>query len=326
MMLVISMLDFLSSTGMTLFGPWAVPATAEEHVAGARGTVTTCEVSGFFLQFSNASMVYTVFLALSFVLRVNFEFKEKMISKFIEIPALVFSVLCMCIIHGIVRLRRDSFNPMYHMPGWCWTVPYPHDCDDVVIECERGKLSRTVLKNGLTTVIAVPILFAVVLLCMTLIVCKVLVTELRVQRYDTGRDFVLTKETTIQSLLYMCVFVVTYGPIVIVDSLHYWNRYHHGYFFVWAVLAKLLTPLQGFFNALIYMRKRYKALFREGGTLEYFPGCCLCRYHVGQYEEGRLTTRTEFVSTGILANTTGSLPRISNHGTTSPFTTEGTGP
>ena len=75
-MVGISFFDWMSSMGLLIFGPWAVPSDWPYGRSG-RGTVGTCEASGFFLNLSFGAMWYTVFLAIHFVMLLRWEWKER---------------------------------------------------------------------------------------------------------------------------------------------------------------------------------------------------------------------------------------------------------
>lgn len=265
LMLALSILDFFSSMGMILLGPWAVPIAAKRYVAGARGTVATCEVSGFLFTMFYASLFYAVVIQLYFLLKIRFEWQEVTVQKFIEIPAhLILTVVYMIVIRGIVPLVMNEFNPLEFFPGWCWRSPFPPNCDNIEVECERGIPFQRNLRAmiGLDTFI---LMFIV--LSLTSIVLKVRSTEQRLLRYASGRSMDLTRETAIQAFLYVCTFLVTYVPIALVYYLYFSDHHQEWYFVVFVAASKLFSPLQGLFNSLVYMRKRYKELFREGGTL-----------------------------------------------------------
>lgn len=260
----ISTLDWIVSLSMIILGPWAVPESAKLYVAGARGTVQSCEASGFFLNYLFGNMWYSAFLAVYFLCKVRFEWQEATMARYLEPFAHTISLL-LPTLNGIAGIVKDQFNPMDSLPGVCWFTAYPPGCNDAQSDkpqqCERG--GETSVRISLEAIF----LFVIIIISMSVILCKVRSTEVRLRRYGSGRDLVLTKETAIQALLYIAVFFVTYAPIVMVEVLY---RYRYrSYYVVVAAMTKILTPLQGLFNALIYLRKRYRELFREGGTLAF---------------------------------------------------------
>lgn len=258
LMLAISIVDLLTSMGMIILGPWAVPSTAVRYVAGARGTVATCEASGFFLNYMFASMVYAAFLALYFLCQIRFEWQERTIALFVEVPGHIVAMVFPTV-NGVIGIVRNQINPIDFLPGFCYFMPYPPNCaNESTVPCERGS-------NYMTSQAFVAIfLYSVITVSMIMIVLKVRSTELRLRRYSVGRELTLTKEAGTQALMYSGAFFLTFFPIALVELL-YPYRYHRFYVIV-AGLVKGLSPLQGFFNAFIYRRKRARDLYSEEGS------------------------------------------------------------
>lgn len=262
LILAISIVDLVVSLGMIFLGPWAVPESAKRYVAGARGTVASCEASGFLLNYLFGSMWYSAFLAVYFLCKVRFEWQEATMAKCLEPLAHLFAIIFPTV-SGIDGIISNQFNPLDSLPGFCWFTPYPPNCEkDSGRICERGSESTEAMSG--TAIF----LFCVIAVSMALILCKVRSTETRLQQYGAGRDLVLTKETAIQALLYIGVFIITFFPVVLLEIL-YFQRYSR-YYVIIAAMVKILSPLHGLFNAVIYMRKRYRELFRDGGSLSFF--------------------------------------------------------
>ena len=76
LMLAISLFDFISSMGILVLGPWAVPSDWPYGRSG-RGTNGTCEAMGFLLNMLIASMWYGAFLSIQFVLVLCLEWKQR---------------------------------------------------------------------------------------------------------------------------------------------------------------------------------------------------------------------------------------------------------
>ena len=76
LVLMISLFDFFNSLGMLVLGPWALPRDWEYGRSG-RGTIATCEASGFFFTLLFGTMYYSVFLAIHFVMLLRWEWKER---------------------------------------------------------------------------------------------------------------------------------------------------------------------------------------------------------------------------------------------------------
>lgn len=269
LMLGLSTLDFLNSLMMVVLGPWAVPE-GTEFVVGARGTITTCEISGFFLNLIFGSMWYSLGLAVFFLSIVRFEMKQQRFARWIE-PVFHFLAFTSPIANGIYAIASDWMNPMDILPGYCWTYDYPPGCNDSKeVECLRGDNY-----SGMVEASMILLIWVLIIICMVFLFTKVRNTEKRLQRYAGGRNVRLkrTKETGIQALLYILAFFFVFFPIVVMMTLKRsgveTTRENRGVYFTFALLSKLVSPLQGFFNAFIYLRKRFRTLTEDGGRLEF---------------------------------------------------------
>jgi hypothetical protein len=114
---------------------------------------------------------------------------------------------------------------------------------------------------------------------MIMIVFRVRQTEQRMRRYSGGHSILRqTKETGVQALMYIGAFSVVFLPVAVLmtrDSGYPASTdINRKRFFAIAFFVKLVTPLQGFFNALIFLRMRLRSLMREGGRLSFLGRCC----------------------------------------------------
>jgi len=265
MVLGMSTLDFVNSLSIIVFGPWAAPKAASYFVAGAKGTFQTCEVAGFFLNLMFGTMYYSAFLAIYFLLLIGFECREKTIAKCVEPFGHAFSWL-FPLVTGSIGVSRDIINPLEILPGFCWFWDFPPECsslDDV--PCIRGR--RENAGAAIASPGVVVIIFGVILFSMAAITLKVRRIERRIQQYASGPTNPLqrTKEASVQALLYIAAFLLTYFPLVLINLL-YQERYED-YYFGLAVLAKILMPCQGFFNFFIYVRKQINRITNEHPSL-----------------------------------------------------------
>jgi hypothetical protein len=257
-------LDVLLSLSLIVMGPWAMPEEASSFVAGARGTFQSCEVAGFFLNFMFGTMWYSTFLALYFMLLIFFEWKEATIARYVEPLGHFISVLFPLFLSS-VAIANDYINPMDILPGFCWLWHYPSDCHDYEeVECLRDGDQFMALFGP------VPMFqFLTIAIAMILITLKVCKRELRSQSYAGGSSNRLqrTKETGKQALYYIGAFFLTFFPMIMMQVLYDYR--YRGFYFWLAVLGKFFTPLQGFFNAFIYLRKRYRELTDPGHSLAF---------------------------------------------------------
>jgi len=247
LILGMSILDLCGSISMILLGPWALPKESGFVMASAKN-FHACEASAFFLTLLLGGMWYSCFLSLNFVFLIKYEWKEKTLKCCLEPMAHMMAFL-FPLISGIEGVVANMMNPVDILPGWCWFAePSCHTKKDM--ECTRGDTSTSSSIAGTAIFI-----FCVIAVCMILILRKVYTTEVRLREYgDHQRELAKTKETGHQALLYIGSFFLTYFPVVLLEAL-YEFRHNYFYFFV-AMLVKTLTPLQGFFNAFIYLRTR----------------------------------------------------------------------
>ena len=208
---------------------------------------------------------YSATLALYFVSIIRFEKKERWFAKWVE-PVGHFLAIGYPLTSGTVAIIYDFMNPLDILPGWCWISEFPTNCsNEDHVECLRGGDP----KPGMGILVAGPLLFLVVFLmilaCMLLIYFKVRETERRMEQYTGNEDrgYERTKEVGRQAILYIAAFLLTYMPI----AGTMFCRKSHAAAFVFAVMVKTLSTLQGFFNSIIFLRNQYRTLTSQGQSL-----------------------------------------------------------
>lgn len=263
-MLGMSILDFLCSTGVMVLGPWAVPREVD-FVVNARGTFATCAASGFFLNLIFGTMFYSATLALYFLLLIRLEMREAWIARYVEPVGHVLAI-GYPVSFGVAGIAYEIINPMPVLPGWCWFQPYPFNClSDDNVKCIRGGDVPLVMRHMIGNVYLYALLFVIIAGSMVGIILKVRATERRIQRYASGsssgaQEFERTKEVARQAFLYITAFLLTYFPIA--GSQLSQNTATH---FAFAFLVKTLSVSQGFFNCIIFLRNQYRALTAQVG-------------------------------------------------------------
>jgi hypothetical protein len=123
-LLGLSVLDFFNSMGVLVLGHWTVPEEVSDVIPNARGSFTTCNISGFFLNLLFGTLFYSATLALYFVAIIRFEKKEAWFARSIE-PFGHFLAIVYPITSGCVAVLYDFMNPLGILPGWCWIGDYP---------------------------------------------------------------------------------------------------------------------------------------------------------------------------------------------------------
>jgi len=264
LMLGMSILDFLCSTSLIVFGPWAIPEDID-YVYNGRGNFTTCSISGFFLNLIFGTMFYSATLAVYFLLVIRYRIREKWIARYIE-PVGHCLAIGQPLLTGIFGLVYEMINPMAVLPGWCWFNDYPSEClEDDDVECLRGKTVPPVAFLAAGPLMFV-LIFAVIAVSMILIVLKVRETERRIQRYagQSDQNYERTKEVGRQAILYIASFLLTYFPIGGSQVTH---NSSISVKFLFAFLVKTLSSMQGLFNAIVFLRNQYRALTAQGQSL-----------------------------------------------------------
>ena len=163
------------------------------------------------------------------------------------------------------------FNPS-PADGWCSYTVYPYDCFfDEEIECVRGSVGAmhivniTVLTFMLTSLLCV-------ITCMIIIIIAACHNNVGVETINTTRNHrdhnrsnLFTRETlnillVKQAILYMLAFLLTwFFPIITIVTQQNND--------IFPVLQLIFGPLQGFFNALIYIYNKVYNIKRHDESI-----------------------------------------------------------
>ncbi|CAB9519678.1 expressed unknown protein [Seminavis robusta] len=261
-MLGLSCMEATCALGLLVFGSWAVPQEASALSYGASGTTATCEAAGVFTHILFGTMMYTAMLALYFCLRVRFQLKEEFIARRIE-PFLHAVPILMVVVFCVVGLTGGYFNPLPTVAGNCWFRDYPPNCSsDPNVDCIRGENFKPIARVAATGVILFA--FLIIVICMALILAQVMVLEYRLRKYahqgaahNSTRQWKRTREVGLQALQYIGFFFLCGIWAVILQLLPAPT-------FPIVFCMKLMTPLQGMFNAIIFWnRKKTENLSRS---------------------------------------------------------------
>ena len=265
LLLVYSLVDVLCSLNFALSA--IVVPSGTPGVWGAHGTVTTCQASGFVMQFSWALGVYATFICLYYVLVLRYNVRERTLARTVE-PVVHTFALVTPLILGILMLNQGIYNPTNAIIGWCFINVYPMDClrrDEIA--CERGEDYYIWLLLNNTPFF---LFFIVVAASSILTYTKVRSLEERGSRWAFTRSRQSrhrVQETKMQAFLYIAAFALTYVFFGIGTLLGPSppTREHRNFYFPVVALIKVFLPLQGLWNCLIYIRPRYTALVQRRG-------------------------------------------------------------
>lgn len=135
MLLAMSLYDIAESIG-NFMSTWPIPEDGNgDDQKWAIGNTATCSAQGFVLTTAVAVPIYNAFLALYYLLVVNYNVSDRSLRTIVE-PTM----------HGIAfvwgfgtAITSASLRLFNDANLWCWIAPFPAGClDNDAVECERG--------------------------------------------------------------------------------------------------------------------------------------------------------------------------------------------
>lgn len=253
LVLLMSCIDLLVSVWYFV-SAWAVPTDAKKNASIiGKGNQATCSAQGFFIQLGTAIPLYNLSLCLYYVLIISYNWKKAelvLIERYMHSIAWIFGIGT-----AVACLPLNLYNPMGSV---CWIDNYPSLCGhDGSIECIRGGGHASVYRLAFRTI---PVLLCAIIDVIALfkVYCTVRKQEKVVKRLRRGSHTSerknLTKEVANQALFFFLTFFVTWTPSTVTNFvLHF--KYRPQYWVIALVLT--VTPMQGFWNFLVYVRPRY---------------------------------------------------------------------
>lgn len=322
-----SIIDVLASFAWWL-STWAEPVGS---VPLATGNQVSCDFQGFLLQLAIGAPLYNCSLALYYLLVIKYNWSNEMLRR-IEIWTHV-TILSFSIGTSIALLPLQQYNPIGTV---CWVIGSPPECghssyQSSDIECDRG---NNAYLYGLALFYGP--LWMCVLACissMAVIYCEVRKTHRRLRRYSLPsgdsdspdrkhpeqkqqhslrRSAADTSSVATQAILYSLSFFVTWTPSTIWSVAHWFNVESFWLDF----LSALCEPLQGFWNCLIFLRKRPKSRRKLRHLIRSVMPCCLKSRSNGGGAGGGVTTDDDPTHSGHFLSRNGRRSS-SSHGNNS---------
>jgi len=272
LLLCLCVSDCISSI-MFFLASWSIPANAPvglEDVWGgpgiwdkiyphASGNTGTCTTQGFFLYIGQSSSVmFTGSIAISFLLQVKYQFREKQMRLAEKV---LFGVSTgFPLLTAIIILANRGFNP--NLSGVCHIATSPYICGDesdiylsqrprLESYCAinnidiRGKHTMTYIYLFAVSPLVVVLLISII--CMGTLFWSVRTQELRAAKFSSaaaaGRD---QKQVFIKSMVYIGVFLFVWVPTIIVTLIDTSKAGN--------IIVNFFAPLQGVLNVLIYAK------------------------------------------------------------------------
>jgi len=253
------------------------------------GTTLSCSIQGWFLFAGGiGTTIYYCSLCIYYVLRIaKKDLTESTIKNKVE-PFLHFIPLMYSIAAGIFLGISKNFN---NAGPVCWIAPLPLNCLQLNdIECIRGKNAY----RYRITLQAIPILivFFIILTCMIILICTVDRQAKRMDKYmpngsnlplagseqqNTRRESLSSsrissmiqrrEDTKIQGLFYIGAYFCTF----LFPLIHQLTYMLSGrFYYILFILQNITSPLQGFFNFIVYIRPHIKEFSIDYPDLSFF--------------------------------------------------------
>ena len=254
LLLGLTFCNFCYSLGLCALGPWAIPKEARYYVNGAKGSFSTCNASGFLLCGLLGAAWYWFAIAIYYVMIVTIGWSPSQFGQYLEPFGHMMAVLAF-LLKGGVSIYYEYFVPLYTLPGICFIGLYPPECasSDDDVECTRGE-PEEFYYSSLLWRYGIPFIFCGIILATILIMVKI-------QSLDATR--MRTRDVGTQGLCYLAVFFAVFTPamaVALADPFPDSTNENQKAYFAIALITKILTPLGGFFNMLVFIRRRFKPL------------------------------------------------------------------
>ena len=232
------------------------------------GTILTCKIQASFYTIGcGISSISNIFLSLYYVLTIRYNVTHRVVSRYIEPLGLITCLGSVGIWSYFNVKTMDNMNPVPFI-SWCTVGDYPYGCYQEDGEsCIRGKAK---IKSSWTFIIPALIGVAIQFIFMALIIssvykgekecARVAQVEMETGDEETTRENVeqvtkcreiqklkirRTKTAALQASLYFASFAVTHYFIVQFTS--------KSRSVVLQIATLIFKPLQGFFNAVIFI-------------------------------------------------------------------------
>ena len=250
------------------FGHWMVP---RGQGPGAVGTIGTCTLNGILgFWFGPASQMYSSHLALCYLLVYGLGYMEDRMRK-LQPYLLISPIVVPFFLITLAPLMMGNFNA-YGGPT-CGSTPFPVWCDGLDTPCLRGNQAAYNWNYGgrKWRVFFQPWLFyyglVIMVPSMVFLFRSIRRRELSNESFNPDgeiSDRRHSKAMAMQGLLYVLAFILTYLVFFMqLAQLTFTDNYHFFTDQQWLAAMSGSLPLQGLFNALVYVRPRYLAYLRK---------------------------------------------------------------
>ncbi|KAL9188595.1 hypothetical protein ACHAXT_006973 [Thalassiosira profunda] len=268
LLLGMSIADILFSLGLATFNA-VIPSDEEYVIWNAKGNVHSCNFDGFIIYLGACGgLIYSCSLNVYYLLVVKHRKTDEQIKRKYEpylhgVP-IVYAVVCASTLLAKRNINSDGkgmcFVPVYD-PLHCIGYEDGEIRDGFEIPCGRGRDGAVLFSyiGFFATLLTVPIIISILL---GMIYRSVRQQEKRMERYEMsaataseGRSSTSLKSRAVlhRAVAYSVAYFLTWAPAVIRVALLIagveWTTA------LW-YLTSFLSPLQGFYNLLIFMQPK----------------------------------------------------------------------
>eukprot|EP00550_Attheya_septentrionalis_P002410 CAMPEP_0198280698 /NCGR_PEP_ID=MMETSP1449-20131203/727_1 /TAXON_ID=420275 /ORGANISM="Attheya septentrionalis, Strain CCMP2084" /LENGTH=1194 /DNA_ID=CAMNT_0043976127 /DNA_START=257 /DNA_END=3841 /DNA_ORIENTATION=+ len=225
LMILLSVFDIMGSVAYAFT---TLPIPEEDFIYGAKGTAGTCTAQGFFIQIGMIAAYLNAALSVNYLLMLKYGWSE---SKMLKIRPWLFGIP---VVIGLV----------FAFAG----LPY---YDNVILWCNNANANPWP---------HLPMTFAIVFVTVIMgMMCWHVYKEERVSkkwRSGHGQRTSLSAKVCWQSIYYLLAFYLVWPPYLVLQYTWVAGKGYDKYYFI--LFSGMLVPLQGFWNAVVYLRPRIK--------------------------------------------------------------------
>jgi hypothetical protein len=268
LLLGMSICDTILSLTFPLYA-FLVPHQSS-HRIWAVGNDASCNVMGFFSQFTFAGILYNGMLSYYYLLTVRYGYKDPQMSKCAE-PVMHIVSIAYPVITGLIGVIFGFYSEL-ELGIQCWVNDYPRNCGSL-----DGQSGEPCLSPTIGWIFGGAVVFFVII---SIVVNNVIIyrfvrqTIYRGRRKSTfraGQDKDDSQTRRVQAVatqgfLYVGCFLLSYSwPILIriLEGAVAADASWESTLYPVLVCSGIFMPLQGFCNLLVYARPNYMRTRRE---------------------------------------------------------------
>mmetsp|Transcript_128 Transcript_128/g.208 ORF Transcript_128/g.208 Transcript_128/m.208 type:complete len:364 (+) Transcript_128:65-1156(+) len=229
---------------------WPIPKDNiySDYIWGEVGNQTTCNIQGFMLQMGVfSSIMYTCSINLHFLLSIRYKWLPSQLQK-ID-PILNVASILLPLATAVLALAKSLYNPTLTV---CYIISYPIGCgSSSSVECIRGE--NITFYSLLMVVIPIFLGIFFIVAAMIMIYMSVFRQDQATSRYREGGEESENRKSRKAFWLasqYVAAFCIAFIPTAI--SITIATILGRGVPFAWGLVRSLVSPTQGFLNAIVY--------------------------------------------------------------------------